>query len=100
MRPKERRESGQNDLFRARLTMRLIVLLLTLVISCGATFAIGLYAGVKQVWPVPQLRRLVAMVAQSSVRTDQFDRLLSYPGKIEITCPIQDEKTAVLLLVG
>jgi hypothetical protein len=26
--------------------------------------------------------------------------LLGYPGKIEITCPIQDEKTAVLLLVG
>jgi hypothetical protein len=26
--------------------------------------------------------------------------LFSYPGKIEITCPIQDEKTAVLLLVG
>jgi Carbohydrate esterase, sialic acid-specific acetylesterase len=34
------------------------------------------------------------------VRTDRFGRLLSYPGKIEITCPIQDEKTAVLLLVG
>lgn len=34
------------------------------------------------------------------VRTDQFGRLLSYPGKIEIACPIQDEKTAVLLLVG
>jgi hypothetical protein len=34
------------------------------------------------------------------VRTDQFGRLLSYPGKIEITCPSQDEKAVVLLLVG
>jgi Carbohydrate esterase, sialic acid-specific acetylesterase len=80
--------------------MRLIVLLLTLIVCCGATFAIGLYAGVKQVWPVPQLRRLVAMEAQSLVRTDQFGRLLSYPGKIEIICPAQDQATAVLLLVG
>jgi Carbohydrate esterase, sialic acid-specific acetylesterase len=80
--------------------MRLIVLLLTLIVSCGATLAIGFYAGVKRVWPVPQLRQLVATEGRSLVRTDQFGRLLSYPGKIEITCLIQDEKTAVLLLVG
>jgi hypothetical protein len=77
--------------------MRLVGLLLTLIISCGATLAIGLYAGVKRVWPVPQLRLLVATEAQSLVRTNQFGRLLRYPGKIEITCPIQDEKTAVLV---
>ena len=81
-------------------TMRLVVPLFTLIISCGATFALGLYAGVKQVWPVPQLRQLIAAQAEPLGRTDQFGRLLSYPGKIEITCPIQDEKTAVLLLVG
>jgi hypothetical protein len=80
--------------------MRLVILLLTLTISCGATLAIGLYAGVKRVWPVPQLRLLLAIEGQPLVRTDRFGRLLSYPGKIEITCPIQDEKTAVLLLVG
>ena len=80
--------------------MRLVAPLLTLIILSGGTFALGVYAGAKRVWPVPQLRRLVATEAQSLVRTDQFGRLLSYPGKIEITCPIQDEKTAVLLLVG
>jgi Carbohydrate esterase, sialic acid-specific acetylesterase len=80
--------------------MPLVILLLTLTISCGASFAIGLYAGVKRVWPVPQLRLLLATEGQPLVRTDKFGRLLSYPGKIEITCPIQDEKTAVLLLVG
>jgi hypothetical protein len=80
--------------------MRLVAPLLTLIIVSGATFALGVYAGAKRVWPVPQLRGLVATEAQSLGRTDQFGRLLSYPGKIEITCPIQDEKTAVLLLVG
>ena len=80
--------------------MRLIVLLLGLIISCAVAFAIGLYVGVKRVWPVPQLRLLVAAKAQSLVRTDEFGRLLGYPGKIEITCPVQDKETAVLLLVG
>jgi hypothetical protein len=80
--------------------MRFLFLLLGLIMSCGATFAFGLYAGTRQVWPVPQLRQLVAAQAQPLGRMDQFGRLLSYPGKIEITCPIQDEETAVLLLVG
>ena len=80
--------------------MRFLFLLLGLIMSCGATLAFGLYAGNKQVWPVPQLRQLVTAQAQRLGRMDQFGRLLSYPGKIEITCPIQDETTAVLLLVG
>lgn len=80
--------------------MRLVMPLLILIILSGATFALGVYAGAKRVWPLPQLKRLLATEAQSLVRTDQFGRLLSYPGKIEIACPIQDEKTAVLLLVG
>lgn len=80
--------------------MRLVMPLLILMILSGATFALGVYAGAKRVWPLPQLKRLLATEAHSLVRTDQFGRLLSYPGKIEIACPIQDEKTAVLLLVG
>jgi hypothetical protein len=80
--------------------MRLVAPLLTLIIVSGATFALGVYAGAKRVWPVPELRWLVAPEAQSLGRTDQFGRLLSYPGKIEIACPIQDQKTDVLLLVG
>jgi Carbohydrate esterase, sialic acid-specific acetylesterase len=80
--------------------MRLVMPLPILIILSGATFALGVYAGAKRVWPLPQLKRLLATEAQSLVRTDQFGRLLSYPGKIEIACPIQDEKTAVLLLVG
>src|SRR5271169_504817 len=82
------------------MTMRLVAPLLTLIILSGGAFALGVYAGAKRTWPVPQLKRLVATEPQSLARTDQFGRLLSYPGKIEITCPIQDEKTAVLLLVG
>jgi hypothetical protein len=72
--------------------MRFVFLLLGLIMSCGATLAFGLYAGNKQVWPVPQLRQLVGAQAQPLGRMDQFGRLLSYPGKIEITCPIQNEE--------
>lgn len=78
--------------------MRLVAPLVTLIILSGATFALGVYAGAERVWPLPQLKRLTE--APSLAPTDQFGRLLGYPGKIEITCPIQDEKTAVLLLVG
>jgi Carbohydrate esterase, sialic acid-specific acetylesterase len=80
--------------------MRLVAALLILIILSGAMFALGVYAGAKRVWPLPQLKRLIATEAHPLVRTDEFGRLLSYPGKIEIACPIQDEKTAVLLLVG
>jgi len=80
--------------------MRIVVLFLTLIISCGVSLTIGLYAGVTRVWPVPKLRLLAATGEQSLAGTDRFGRLLSYPGKIEITCPIQNEGTAVLLLVG
>jgi hypothetical protein len=80
--------------------MRLVLLFLSLSTLCVAVFVIGLYVGVKQIWPVAQLRRLKAAHAQPLVRTDRFGRLLSYPGKIEIACPIQDEKAAVLLLIG
>jgi hypothetical protein len=47
-----------------------------------------------------QLRRLVAEPSNSAIKTDQFGRLLSYPGKIEIACPRQHEMTAALLVMG
>jgi hypothetical protein len=71
-----------------------------LIACCVSTFGIGLYAGTKQTWPVPQLKRLFAERANPLIQTDPFGRLLSYPGKIEIGCPSQDEMTAVLLVLG
>jgi hypothetical protein len=62
--------------------------------------AAGLYVGIRQAWPAPQLKRLADSWVHPSIRTDPFGRLLRYPGKIEIVCPAQDKSTAVLLLIG
>jgi hypothetical protein len=79
--------------------MRLVFLVFAL---CVLTLGIGLYAGVKQTWPVSQLKGLIAEWRNPAIKikTDQFGRLLSYPGKIEVACPPQDGKTAVLLVIG
>src|SRR5271157_5517385 len=73
---------------------------LLVIVLCVATLGIGLYAGIRRTWPVPQLKRLLAERANPAIKTDPFGRLLSYPGKTEIACPPQDETTAVLLLIG
>lgn len=83
--------------------MRVAFLVLFVVVLCVATFGIGLYAGVRQAWPVSQIRRLLingTNFTNSAILRDQFGRLLSYPGKTEIACPVQDEMTAVLLVIG
>jgi len=88
--------------------MRLIFLVLLVVALCIPAFGIGLYAGVKRTWPVPELKGLVAKLTNQATGKltdqatgkDQFGRLLSYPGKTEIACPSQDQMTAVLLVIG
>ena len=79
---------------------RVSLLVLFVITLCLSTFGIGIYAGVKQIWPVSQVRRLVAARTSPAIQEDQFGRLLSYPGKTEIACPGQDEMTAVLLVIG
>jgi hypothetical protein len=55
---------------------------------------------VKETWPVPDLKGLVAKLTNQAKGKDQFGRLLRYPGKTEIACPSQDHMTAVLLVIG
>lgn len=81
--------------------MRLILLILLTILVCVCTFGAGVYAGYVKTWPVPQLKVLaVNILGGPDVKTDRFGRLRRYPGKIEISCPIQDESTAVLLVAG
>lgn len=77
--------------------MRLVLLA---IMACVGTFGLGLYAGVKQTWPVPRIMALLNHPADPTIVTDRFGRLLGYPGKTEIPCPAQDGKTAVLLVIG
>lgn len=80
--------------------MRVALLVVFVIALCATTFGIGIYAGAKRTWPVLQLRRLVAERTNPAIKTDQFGRLLRYPGKTEIACPGQDDMTAVLLVMG
>jgi hypothetical protein len=80
--------------------VRLVLLVPLAIVLCISALGAGLYAGTKQTWPVPELKRLVAELTNQAIQKDQFGRLLSYPGKTEIACPSQDETTAVLLVIG
>ena len=80
--------------------MRLVFLVPLTVALCISAFGIGLYAGVKRTWPVPELKWLAAKLTSQAKGKDQFGRLLTYPGKTEIPCPSQDQMTAVLLVIG
>ena len=81
--------------------MRFALLILFIIIACVSTFGAGLYAGYTRVWPVPQLKMLVASTRyDQDIQTDTFGRLRRYPGKMEIPCPLQNNATAVLLVAG
>ena len=80
--------------------MRLELFLLPIIVVCVSSFAAGLYAGVRRIWPVTALKRLIYGGADPRIQKDRFGRLLAYPGKKEIACPVQDETTAVLLVMG
>ena len=82
------------------IALRRVSLGLLVIVLCTSAFATGLYAGVKHMWPLPVFYRLLGNLTNPSIQKDQFGRLLSYPGKSEIACPLQDETTAVLLVMG
>lgn len=77
-----------------------------------AAYLAGAYSGVKKIWPVEALHGLrtmifpdppVAVTKPSDPRFASFDplgRLSGYPGKVEVACPVQTGRTAVLLIIG
>lgn len=66
----------------------------------------GIYSYAKNLGPVELLRTVKRhLLFQPEERTgkptvDAFSRLTSYPGKVEVPCPVQTDKTKVLLLIG
>jgi hypothetical protein len=55
--------------------MRFVFLVPLVVALCISAFGIGLYAGVKRTWPVPELKGLVAKLTNQATGKDQFGRL-------------------------
>lgn len=64
-----------------------------------ASFLFGVYSYPRGLWPVSMLRGLGDAVRDRGTR-DDFGRLISYPGKIDVACPPQDGHTAVILAMG
>jgi Carbohydrate esterase, sialic acid-specific acetylesterase len=69
---------------------------------------IGAWAGVVRIWPVRYSLQLIEGAPKPFVSArespplalDSAGRLLKYPGKTEVPCPKQTQRTAVLLIAG
>lgn len=71
-------------------------------------FAAGAWAGVARPWPVRfwlhfiegRPKPIAIQPESRRFKADPAGRLLDYPGKIEVQCPEQDQRTAVILIAG
>ena len=79
-----------------------------LALLAVSVFILGAWAGVVRIWPVRyslQLldglpRPFVSAPESRPFAANSAGRLTSYAGKIEIQCPKQTERTAVILIAG
>lgn len=77
----------------------------TFVIALGG-YLLGAYSLSRNTWPIEEIRAFKRYVmgqtplVESQPLYDSFGRLVSYPGKIEVECPKQTDKTLVLLIAG
>jgi hypothetical protein len=64
----------------------------------------GAYSYAFNKWPATQFQSLKPATIQSSKATgiefDAYSRLVAYPGKTEIACPAQTERSAIILVIG
>lgn len=76
-----------------------------LVLAAGA-YLVGAYSMARLAWPIQEIRALKHQLTGQASLTDgvpifdKYGRLTSYPGKIEVECPKQTDKTLVLLVAG
>jgi hypothetical protein len=63
------------------------------------SYLFGLYSYPRALWPASALRGLGDSARTAGVR-DDYGRLVAWPGKIEVACPVQAERTGVLLAIG
>ena len=72
-------------------------LLIVVVAACAYLF--GLYSYPRALWPVSLLRDAKNTTLSIGVY-DDYGRLVAYPGKAEVPCPLQAAGTAVILAIG
>src|SRR5262245_50245956 len=90
-----------------RFPLRVVVVVV--LASAAVAYLIGGYTAARNLWPWPLMRQIkVTLVPSSGPRYDPsqlfaFDdigRLIGKAGSELVTCPQQDERTAVILILG
>jgi hypothetical protein len=71
---------------------------------CG-TYLFGALSYSKGLWPIAELRAMKSQIGGDKrlpvgVQLDELTRLIGFRDKREITCPVQTDRTAVLLVIG
>jgi hypothetical protein len=80
-----------------------VAIMAAVVVGLGCYF-FGAYSERREIWPFPELHAINGKLhpyyrANGEVE-DNYHRLVSYRGKVEIPCPAQTDKTLVLLILG
>lgn len=69
----------------------------------AAAYVFGAWSFANDAWPIHALRSVKrASIGQGELTTryDAFGRLIAWGGKTQIACPVQDDRTAVILFIG
>lgn len=78
---------------------RVVLVGFAIVAVAIVSYLFGVYSYPRGLWPIGALRGLGDVVREPGAR-DDFGRLTAYPGKIPVTCPPQNDHTAVILAMG
>ncbi|MEF3366260.1 sialate O-acetylesterase [Methylocystis sp. 9N] len=65
-----------------------------------AAYVLGGYSFKNDLPPAPYIRSLEQWISSKAYAYDEFGRLTAYSGKIELSCPMQDDKTGVIFAFG
>jgi hypothetical protein len=79
---------------------RRLAALVGLVVVVLSAYGYGIRTGDKHLWPYPLLKILKELFSHGPVQFDSYERLAVFPGKEDIACPAQTDKTAVLFVFG
>lgn len=83
-----------------------LVLASTMIFITLVGYLLGAYSLARNMWPIEEIRAfknyVMGQTSASKVTPlfDGYGRLMSYPGKTEVDCPKQTDKTLVLLIAG
>lgn len=78
-------------------------LALLLAVTFVGAYLFGLYSYSRELWPVEIMRQLRRWADPPKGHLGQYDRwqrLIAYPGKVEVACPAAAGTTAVILAIG